>query len=101
MELPEKLAALVPCHVETLPTGRYRVVYEAPLPPVASANRQDEVARLTREITARIEAWVRANPEQWLWMHRRWKTQPSADEPPRRSTLGNEGRAVNSRMNGG
>ena len=79
-------AALIPCHVETLPTGRYRVGYEAPLHHAASCNRQDEVERLTREMTARIEAWVRANPEQWLWMHRRWKTQPSADEP--RSALG-------------
>jgi KDO2-lipid IV(A) lauroyltransferase len=27
-------------------------------------------------LTAEIEGWVRARPEQWLWMHRRWKTQP-------------------------
>ena len=27
---------------------------------------------------ARIERWVRETPEQWLWIHRRWKTQPGA-----------------------
>jgi len=70
-------AALVPVHTETLPDGRYRMVYEAPLSVDGAAARQDEVARLTREMTARIESWVRAHPEQWLWMHRRWKTQPS------------------------
>jgi len=69
-------AALIPCHTETLPRGRYRIVYEAPLLLGGAATGRDEVARLTREMTARIEGWVRANPEQWLWMHRRWKTQP-------------------------
>ncbi len=70
-------AALIPCHTETLPDGRYRVVYEAPLLLGGAPTRQDEVRRLTRDMTARIEGWVRANPEQWLWMHRRWKTEPA------------------------
>lgn len=73
-------AALIPAHTETLSDGRYRLVYEAPLSLAASGDRREDVARLTREMTARIEGWVRANPEQWLWMHRRWKTQPSTNE---------------------
>ena len=74
-------AALVPAHIETLPDGRYRSVYEAPLHlgTGRSKNRADEVARLTGELTARIEGWVTANPEQWLWTHRRWKTQPAVE----------------------
>jgi len=76
-------AALVPAHMETLPDGRYRSVYEAALPTnlEPSRNRAEEVARLTGDLTTRIEGWVRANPEQWLWTHRRWKTQPAADGP--------------------
>ncbi|MFI5006877.1 MAG: lysophospholipid acyltransferase family protein [Solirubrobacterales bacterium] len=74
-------AALVPGHIETLPDGRYRSVYEAPLAFDLSANRAEELARLTGELTARIEGWVRAHPEQWLWLHRRWKTQPAVGEP--------------------
>ncbi|HDH58386.1 MAG TPA: lipid A biosynthesis acyltransferase [Bacteroidetes bacterium] len=38
---------------------------------------QDEaVQELTRRFTARLEEAVRRHPEQWFWMHRRWKTPP-------------------------
>ena len=33
---------------------------------------------MTQALADMIERWVRETPEQWLWMHRRWKTQPSA-----------------------
>lgn len=36
----------------------------------------DVVLRLTEAFTARLEAAIRRNPEQYLWHHRRWKTRP-------------------------
>ncbi|MGO8759147.1 MAG: lysophospholipid acyltransferase family protein [Terracidiphilus sp.] len=30
----------------------------------------------TRRSTAEIETWIRRYPDQWLWIHRRWKTRP-------------------------
>ena len=37
---------------------------------------EERVMELTRRCTTVIESWVRRYPEQWLWIHRRWKTRP-------------------------
>lgn len=39
-------------------------------------NREDAIIELTRRFTSRLEEAVRKHPEQWFWMHRRWKTSP-------------------------
>ncbi len=43
-----------------------------------------DVLALTQRCTWAIESWVRHYPEQWLWIHRRWKTRPDGtrDEGP-------------------
>jgi KDO2-lipid IV(A) lauroyltransferase len=65
-------AAIVPVHVERLCGARFRVTVEPPLPLERSGDRHADVARTMTLVNQRIEAWVRARPEQWLWLHRRW-----------------------------
>ena len=66
---------------EALPGGRYRLRYERPIENEPSGSRLADIARLTQRLNDIIEGWVRARPEQWLWIHKRWKTQPrSASE---------------------
>lgn len=38
-----------------------------------------DVLANTAEFAATTERYIRANPEQWLWMHRRWKTRPAGE----------------------
>jgi KDO2-lipid IV(A) lauroyltransferase len=69
-------AVLIPVSGHVLPGNRYHFAYGAPVEVPAFGDRQDDVRRITQECTRIIEANVRAHPECWLWMHRRWKTQP-------------------------
>jgi Kdo2-lipid IVA lauroyltransferase/acyltransferase len=73
-------AVVLPTHAILKPDGRYRLTYGAPLPWTASGDREADIAALTQRIASVIEGWVRETPEQWLWMHRRWKTQPTPPE---------------------
>jgi KDO2-lipid IV(A) lauroyltransferase len=68
--------ALLPCYCEAKPDGRYRLVYEPPYEWTPSGSRVGDIEHITQGLTKRIEAWVRDRPEQWLWIHRRWKTRP-------------------------
>ena len=40
----------------------------------------DDVAALTTELAARLEGQIRKDPAQYFWFHKRWKTQPEAED---------------------
>lgn len=57
------------------PGGRYRVAIREPIHPPAGADCDDEeaVRALTARYLAAVEEEIRRRPEQWLWLHRRWR----------------------------
>ncbi len=58
--------------------GRHVVAID---PPITLAGDDDaSVAAALAEYTRRLEAAVRAHPEQYFWIHRRWKSQPALRE---------------------
>ena len=40
-----------------------------------------DILAATQQCNDVLESWIRRYPDQWLWIHRRWKTRP-AGEPP-------------------
>ena len=77
-------APLVPCFL-IRDGGRFRLLIEQPLRAQAATNRAEAMAGLTRTWSAIFETYIRRHPDQWVWMHRRWKTQPSFAASPARS----------------
>lgn len=42
---------------------------------------EEEIVANTAHYTKLLEQYIRRYPEQWLWVHRRWKTRPPGDPP--------------------
>jgi KDO2-lipid IV(A) lauroyltransferase len=59
-------------HVERLGPARLCLVAQAPLALPDSGDRATDIAALTQQINHVVEGWIRARPESWLWLHRRW-----------------------------
>lgn len=59
--------------VERLPQGRFRVSITQALPLPDKGTREERIAALLTAVNRMIEGWVRERPEQWLWLHRRWR----------------------------
>jgi KDO2-lipid IV(A) lauroyltransferase len=71
---------VVPGFASRLADGRMQLAFSPPVEPTPELDFDTEVSRLTAVLTAHIERQVRAHPEQWVWMHRRWKHQPGEGE---------------------
>jgi Kdo2-lipid IVA lauroyltransferase/acyltransferase len=59
----------------------YRIHFEPALELTRTGNDEQDVITNTGLFTKAIEAYVRRYPEQWLWVHRRWKTRPPGQPP--------------------
>jgi KDO2-lipid IV(A) lauroyltransferase len=59
--------------------GKYRLCYEPAVPLVRSGDDAADILENTQRFTNVIEAIVRRAPDQWLWVHRRWKTRPEGE----------------------
>jgi KDO2-lipid IV(A) lauroyltransferase len=63
---------LVPQRTERLRGARFRVTLFPPIEIAPSGDRDADTLALMTRINRMIEDWIRARPEQWLWLHRRW-----------------------------
>jgi KDO2-lipid IV(A) lauroyltransferase len=66
---------VMPVLSRRLPDSRHLLVLLPPIPMEKTDDVQADIKRHLELQSKVIEAWVRACPEQWLWLHRRWKNQ--------------------------
>jgi KDO2-lipid IV(A) lauroyltransferase len=74
-------APVVPVFIHREPGGRHRVIVDPAVPLSPTGDRDRDVVEATAAFTRIIEAKVRQHPEQWFWLHRRWKTRPPQSAP--------------------
>jgi Kdo2-lipid IVA lauroyltransferase/acyltransferase len=60
--------------------GKYRLRFDPAVELVRSGDLEADIRANTQKFTAVIEEYVRKYPEQWLWVHRRWKTRPPGEK---------------------
>ncbi|HET8727369.1 MAG TPA: lysophospholipid acyltransferase family protein [Alphaproteobacteria bacterium] len=53
--------------------ARFLVIIEPPVELPRTDDRAADILAIMTEINAILERWIRDRPEQWLWLHRRWK----------------------------
>jgi KDO2-lipid IV(A) lauroyltransferase len=61
--------------------SRYRLRFEPALELTRTGDEDADTIANTAHFTKTIEETVRRFPDQWLWVHRRWKTRPEGEPP--------------------
>jgi Kdo2-lipid IVA lauroyltransferase/acyltransferase len=59
--------------------GKYKLRFDPALQLVRTGNEEADIEANTALFTKVIEQYVRRYPDQWLWVHRRWKTRPPGE----------------------
>ncbi len=73
-------ASVVPAFTIWDPALRkYRVHFDPPLTLLRTDDTEADVIANTAMFTNVLEQYVRKYPDQWLWVHRRWKTRPAGE----------------------
>ncbi len=73
-------AAVVPGFLHWDPAVRkYRLSFEPAVELVRTGDEATDIRENTQRFTRVVENYIRRYPDQWLWLHRRWKTRPAGE----------------------
>lgn len=76
-------ADLIPCYCVREPDDRYRILTLPALSVVPTGDHEADVARIMTEANRVLEGVIRDYPDQWLWLHNRWKSAFEEKNRPR------------------
>jgi KDO2-lipid IV(A) lauroyltransferase len=63
---------VVPAHVVRIKGAHFRIIFEPPMQFEATGDHHADVLQAMTAVNLTIERWVREQPDQWLWLHKRW-----------------------------
>jgi len=78
----ETSAPVIPVSSWRQPDGTHVIRFEEPLPLIECEDAGEAIRRNTRLYNATLERLLLRHPEQWIWMHRRWKIRPATPTAP-------------------
>jgi KDO2-lipid IV(A) lauroyltransferase len=67
---------IVPMAIVRKERNRYKIIVKPPVELACSDNREKDIADTLHKCSDALESIIREYPDQWLWMHDRWKSQP-------------------------
>lgn len=62
-----------------LPNDKHRVYISPPIRLETSDNIEQDIEKWTRKLMEMLEGYIKEYPDQWLWLHNRWKTRPKKE----------------------
>lgn len=69
-----KDAPILPVYITKLPDGHHRLMLQPPIYVERTRDKQADISRTTQRLMDNLEQHVRAYPEDWFWLHDRWKS---------------------------
>lgn len=63
---------IIPVQVIRITESHFKVIYHPPLSVTPTGHAENDSYKIMSDINLLLEQWIRAHPEQWFWVHRRW-----------------------------
>lgn len=71
-------AAILPCFIVRQPDDTHKIIFEPILELQEGTDSRQTVIMNIQKLTGILESYIRRYPEQWGWIHRRWKSKPAS-----------------------
>lgn len=66
-------AVMIPTYISTDDYEKYEVTFYEPIPYIKSNNKEEDILKMTQAQADVMEEVIKAKPEEWFWVHKRWK----------------------------